>query len=293
MKIGSIQSLWRFPVKSFQGEQLQEAYFGQQGLIGDRSYALIETDTGKVVTAKSVRHYPDLLFCQAQFLEEPQPGNEAPPVKITLPNGTEFLSSDDDCDDKLSEYFKRNLTLARSAPEDYTIDQYHPNVEQLNPTGSKDVSVEQKLGSALFKSMGVDSPISEGSFMDVFPISIITTSTLEALKSGDPSVNFNERRFRMNITLATKNPGFIENQWIGKTLQTAQGVVFAITMPDPRCVMTSLEQKDIPKDSRVLRTMVENNRLDIMGSGKYPCAGVYGVVPAGGKVQLGDQVQLR
>lgn len=31
MKVGKIESFWRFPVKSFQGEKLNEAEFDNQG----------------------------------------------------------------------------------------------------------------------------------------------------------------------------------------------------------------------------------------------------------------------
>ena len=63
-------------------------------------------------------------------------------------------------------------------------------------------------------------------------------------------------------------------------------------MPDPRCVMTTLPQNGIPKDNYVLRTLVSNNRLDIMGSGKFPCAGVYAVVGTAGLVSVNDNVEL-
>ena len=56
--------------------------------MGDRAYALIDTDTGKVVSAKSVRLFPDLFGCRAAFVEPPRAGRELPPVRITLPDGT-------------------------------------------------------------------------------------------------------------------------------------------------------------------------------------------------------------
>src|SRR6266404_3568145 len=81
--VGSIAGLWRFPVKSMRGEQLEEAGLTERGLVGDRAYALIDTDTGKVVSAKSVRLFPDLLGCRAcfprtrRFLLRPVPGVRA------------------------------------------------------------------------------------------------------------------------------------------------------------------------------------------------------------------------
>jgi uncharacterized protein YcbX len=69
--VGSVVGLWRFPVKSMRGEQLQEADVTERGILGDRAYALIDKDTGKVVSAKSVKLFPDLLNCKAAFVEPP------------------------------------------------------------------------------------------------------------------------------------------------------------------------------------------------------------------------------
>lgn len=107
-----------------------------------------------------------------------------------------------------------------------------------------------------------------------------------------PETNFDVRRFRMNVVVKTTDPGFAENAWIGKTLTIGNNVPLMITMPDPRCVMTTLSQNGIPKDNYVLRTLVDHNRLDIMGSGKFPCAGVYAVVETVGLVSVNDIVEL-
>lgn len=292
MNIGTIEALWRFPIKSFQGEKLNQVEFDSHGILGDRAYALIDKETGKVISAKSVKLFPDLLMCSAFYLKEPRPGEEIPSVKITLANGTSVNSDSKDIDQILSGFFGRDVTLARLAPDDYTIDQYHPDLANLDPAGNRNISIEQKLGSALFKDMGVDSPLPRGSFMDVFPVSLMTTSTLKYLNELRPETNFDIRRFRMNVVLKTTDPGFVENEWVGKTLTIGNNVPLVITMPDPRCVMTTLPQNGIPKDNYVLRTLVSNNRLDIMGLGKFPCAGVYAVALTAGLVSVNDNVEL-
>jgi hypothetical protein len=166
--VGSVAELWRFPVKSMRGEQLQEAAVTERGVLGDRAYALIDTDTGKVVSAKSVKLFRDLLNCTAKFVEPPREDGDTPPVQISLPDGTVARSDSAGVDRTLSTYFKRNVALRRSAPEDFTIDQYHPDVEGADPGGNRDVVVPQKLGSALFASLGMESPVPVGSFLDVF-----------------------------------------------------------------------------------------------------------------------------
>jgi MOSC domain-containing protein len=288
--VGSVAGLWRFPVKSMRGEQLTQAEITNRGVLGDRAYALIDTDTGKVVSAKSVRLFPDLLDCQAAFVQPPQAGGELPPVRITLPNGTFANSDSSEVNSVLSEYFKRNVTLARAAPDDFTIDQYHPDVENLNPEGHRDTFVEQKLGSAFFAEAGLASPVPAGSFFDLFPLTALTTSTLKHLNELRPESRFDQRRFRMNVIVDTKGDGFVENNWISRVLGIGDEVRIRVVMPDSRCVMTTLAQDDLPKDTDILRTLARYNRVNVGDAGQFPCAGVYAVVETPGVVRLQDQL---
>jgi uncharacterized protein YcbX len=136
--VGSVATLWRFPVKSMGGEQLHDVEVTERGVLGDRSYALIDKDTGKVVSAKSAKLFPNLLDCKAAFVEPPRRGGDLPPVQILLPDSTTVRSDSGEVDRLLSAYFKRNVTLERAAPVDFTIDQYHPDVEGADPGGNRD-----------------------------------------------------------------------------------------------------------------------------------------------------------
>ena len=290
--VGSVASLWRFPVKSMRGETLERAELTEYGLVGDRAYALIDVQTGKVVSAKSVRLFPDLLDCRATFVEPPQSGRELPPVRVVLPNGKEMTSDSSDVDPLLSEYFRREVRLARTAPDDFTIDQYHPDIEDLDPEGHRDTFIEQKLGSALFAEAGLDSPVPIGSFFDLFPVSVLTTSTLKQLSQVSPQSRIDERRFRMNVIVETMEAGFVENDWIGKELAIGEGVRLNVALPDPRCVMTTLAQDDLPNDNDILRALVQHNRIQVGDIGQFPCAGVYAVPVASGSMRTGDSITI-
>jgi len=290
--VGSVTALWRFPVKSMKGEQLQQAELTERGLVGDRAYALIDVDTGKVVSAKSVRLFPDLLGCRSIFVEPPRLEGDLPPVRITLPDGISVLSDSGDVNRVLTGFFRRQVRLARVAPEDFTIDQYHPDVEDVDPAGHRDTVVAQKLGSALFAEVGLPSPVPVGSFFDVFPVSVLTTSTLKRLSELRPQTRFDPRRFRMNVIVDTGEAGFVENGWIGRQLAIGGAVRLGVSMPDSRCVMTTLAQDDLPADTDVLRTLARHNRLEVGGVGLYPCAGAYAVVAAPGTIRTGDRAAL-
>jgi uncharacterized protein YcbX len=274
------------------GERLEQAELTERGLVGDRAYALIDVDTGKVVSAKSVKLFPDLLSCRAAFVEPTRAGHELPPVRITLPDGTSVNSDSVDVDRALSAHFRRDLTLARTAPDDFTIDQYHPDVENLDPAGHRDTVVEQKLGSAFFAEVGLASPVPVGSFFDLFPLSVLTTSTLDRLNELRPESRFDERRFRMNLIIRTKEAGFVENDWIGRGLAIGEAVRLNVALPDPRCVMTTLAQDELPKATDVLRTLARYNRVQVGTAGQFPCAGVYAVVETRGSLRTNDRVTL-
>ena len=290
--VGTVAGLWRFPVKSMRGERIEQVELTGRGLVGDRAYAIIDVETGKVASAKSVRLFPDLLGCQATFVEPPQSGSEPPPVRITLKNGTTVTSDAGDCDRVLSAFFRREVKLARSAPENFTIDQYHPDVEGADPAGRRDSVVDQKLGSAYFAEAGLPSPVPAGAFFDLFPVSVLTTSTLERLNELRPQTRFDERRFRMNVIVGATEPGFVENGWIGRELAIGDGVRLSMALSDPRCVMTTLAQDDLPADTDVLRTLVQHNKLEVADAGQFPCCGAYAVVQAPGPLRTGDRVAL-
>ena len=212
--------------------------------------------------------------------------------KFPCLNGTVLRSDAAEVDRALSMYFKRNVALRRAAPRDFTIDQYHPDVEGADPGGSRDVVVSQKLGSALFASLGLESPVPVGSFLDVCPISLLTSSTLARLTELHPQSSFDVRRFRMNMILRTERLGLIENEWVGHALAMGDVTRLSVALLDPRCVMVTLAQGDLPKDTDVLRTIVHHNRVQVGDLGKFPCAGVYAVVITPGTLRIGDQVVL-
>ena len=214
--VGSMVEIWRFPVKSMQGESLEQVELEERGVLGDRAYALIDEETGKVVSAKSVTRFPNLLECRATFVEPPQAGSEMPPVLITLPDGASVTSGSGQVDGVLSAYFRRDVTLARAEPEDFTIDQYHPNIEGADPAGHRDAVVEHKAGSTLFAELGLPSPVPVGALFDAFPMSVLTTSTLDQLRALGSGSAWDPRRFRMNAIVKTRGVGFVENEWVAR-----------------------------------------------------------------------------
>jgi uncharacterized protein YcbX len=251
------------------GETLADAPIEHGGLRGDRSYAIVDSATGKVVSAKNVKLFPDMLACRATYVEPPCADAPLPPVQITLPNGVTVRNDTPNADAILSAFFRRDVVLAATAPQTYTIKQ-----------------------AAMFEQFGMRSTLPPGSLLDAYALSVLTTSTLAQLADLRPASRFDERRFRMNVIVHTHTPGFVENAWVGRKLEIGTAVRVHVAMPDPRCALTTLRQGDLPLDTEVLRTLIQHNNIPIASLGDLPCAGVYASVEAAGNVRLGAQITL-
>lgn len=104
-----VLEIWRYPVKSLGGEQIEAAQIGAAGIIGDRGWGIRHIETGNVLTA---RRAPELLFAAARV--------EGDEVVITLPDGAEARSGDSDVDAVLSSWLDREVELVRPGAEGAT-----------------------------------------------------------------------------------------------------------------------------------------------------------------------------
>ncbi len=57
VQVGSVAALWRYPVKSMMGEELNSSDVTDRGLLGDRQFAVVDRATGKVGGAKNPRKW--------------------------------------------------------------------------------------------------------------------------------------------------------------------------------------------------------------------------------------------
>ena len=86
--LGLVVSLWRYPVKSMMGEELNATEVTERGLLGDRAYALVDRADGKAATAKNPRKWPRLFDFRAIFIAPARAAAPVPPVRIALPDGS-------------------------------------------------------------------------------------------------------------------------------------------------------------------------------------------------------------
>ena len=265
---GTIVSLWRYPVKSMQGEELNASLIGERGVVGDRAYALIDAGDGKIASAKNPRKWPHLFAFRASYAEPPRSETETAPVAITLPDGTRVAGNQPNLATLLKPILGREVALKAAAPAKPVLEEYWPDIEGLD-----------------HRDKVTDESMPAGSFFDLAPIHLLTTATLDRLRSLHPDGRFEVRRFRPNIVVAVDGQPheFVENDWVGKTLALGSEVRLQIFRPCGRCVMTTLAQSDLPGDPSILRTAVQNNRGHV---------GVYAKVLRGGTVRRGDAVRV-
>jgi len=119
IEVGSVVSLWRYPVKSMMGEELNAAEVTKVGLLGDRAYAIVDSSDGKVASAKNPRKWPQLFDFRAALADAPRTGIPVPPVHITLPNGSSVNSDQAAVHQLLSEVLKREGEIIRSSRSAY------------------------------------------------------------------------------------------------------------------------------------------------------------------------------
>jgi uncharacterized protein YcbX len=263
------------------GEELNASAVTERGLLGDRAYAVVDRADGKVASAKNPRKWPRMFDFRAAYVDAPRTGAKAPPVRITLPDGTTVSSEQPDLARILAAAFAREVTFnaagagdqaggASSSPQpgEVTAEEYWPDMEGLD-----------------YRDTVTDFALPEGTFFDCATVHLLTTATLDRLRELYPQGHFEVRRFRPNIVVGTPSGAsdFVENAWIGHTLAIGDDVRLDITGPAPRCVMTTLSQGNLPKDAGILRTAAQHNGVNV---------GVYASVVQGGTVRRGDPIRL-
>lgn len=280
-----VVSLWRYPVKSMAGEELDAVEVTARGLTGDRAYALVDTATKKVGSAKSVKKFGELLKCRAEFVAAPQPATAGrpearpPAVRITLPDGAVLVSDQPDAAAALAAAFGPQVSLVSTAPDGLMLEFAAGTLG-----GQHAETTEAPLSSA--------AP--PGTFFDLACVHLLTTATLRRLQEAYPEGQFAVQRFRPNLVVECPGEsGFVENAWVGRTVSIGPELVLRVSIPCARCVMTTLPRADLPHDPGILRTAAQHNRLDRGEYGRLACVGVYADVVKPGRIRRGDPVRLR
>ncbi len=277
--------LYRYPVKSMAGESLDQLTLGPKGVPGDRAWAVRDEKRGGIRGAK---HFRELMQCSARYAQEPAAEGSSP-AEVTLPSGEVLGTGDDALPEKLGELVNCPVSFWPLMPAD-ALDHYrrgapiHEDMEQewrrvfARPEGTPlpDLSV---FPPELFE---FESPL--GTYFDAFPLLLLTQQSLDTLARATPDSQFDVRRFRPNILLdAPSDDPFPELAWVGKEV-TIGSATLKVELHCPRCQMTTHGFADLPRDSKIMQTMIRESEGNL---------GVYASVVTPGKVSMGDTLSVQ
>ncbi len=252
--VGTIESLWRYPVKSMRGEQLAEGFVGFAGVHGDRLYAFRGPDSPPGFPYLTARERHAMLLHRPRFRH---------PARAALPPN---LAQARDLDPVLA-----------AAPADA--------VDLALDVETPDGRVLAIDDPALARSLGADVTLlrSDKAITDCRPVSLFSVQSAGAL-GVELGRSVDKRRFRANVYLDLDGTtGFAEDGFVGKTLRLGADAMVHVVERDPRCAMTTLDPDTAERDFQVLKTVTARH------DGK---AGVYAAVMVEGIVRPGDPVEV-
>ena len=193
--VGSVESLWRYPVKSMRGEELKEAFVGFSGIYGDRLFAFSSSASPKGFPYFTGREQKKMLRYRPRFRNAT---SAARPINLddamSLAPGVTPLYAD------LAELI---VDVEMPMGEVLAIDD-----PAMISTLAEDINDEHEL--TLMRS--------ERALTDCRPVSLFSIQSSKAL--GDElGIDVDKRRFRANISLDLESEeGFGEDAFVGRTL---------------------------------------------------------------------------
>ncbi len=247
--LGTVAELWRYPVKSLQGEPLREASVGPEGVEGDRRFGLV-TPSGHVLSAKSERA---VLAASARWLGDGH-------VEITLPDGARVRSGQPATDDVLSAWLGRSVRLHRAGSDErhtvQLIDDDYPD--------------------------GVEFSTQPGVFYDSSStLHLLSDGALRAARREHPTGQWDPRRFRANVVVALDGDEAVEDDWVEHDVRLGEVAAF-VRKRTGRCVITACAQPGgLEADLEIVRSLRRSRGGDL---GVYLRAHATGVVRVGDTV---------
>src|SRR5436190_12569519 len=210
--IGTVESLWRYPVKSMRGSEIPEAYLGFSGVYGDRCFAIKDSAARVGFPYLNATRHPPMLGYQPRF--------RFPERAAQPPNLMEAMS------------ISPGVTPANAAPNDLDLDVVTPSGRRL-PVD--DPAVLKLLAEGLDGEHSLSVIRSDRALTDCRPVSVISLQSIRQI--GDElGATLDKLRFRANIYLdLTTGQGFGEDALVGRQLRLGARTMLMVLERDPRC----------------------------------------------------------
>lgn len=258
--IGTVESLWRYPVKSMRGEELQEAFVGFSGVYGDRLYAFRNSEAPKGFPYLTGRELATLLLYQPRFRN---------PELMTRPSN---LAE--------AEAIAPGLTPVYADSAGLALDVDTPSGNRL---AIGDPKLIDMLRAGIREAHELTLLQSDRAMTDCRPVSLFSIHTARQL-GEELSTRLDKRRFRANLYVDLKSGrGFDEDALVGRTLRIGAKACIAVMERDPRCKMITLDPDTGQQNAEVMKQLARAHETK---------AGVYGAVLVEGTVRPGDEITL-
>lgn len=276
-----VEQIWQYPVKSMIGGRVPSADLDESGVVGDRTWATRDEVRGGIRGAKKIG---GLMRLAAAYADGPERA-----VTITLPDGATVSTGDDDVHARVSAALGHQVTLWPLQPAE-DLDHYRRGapdsdelMEELRDVFGREVD-EPLPDLSVFPEEILEYESPPGTYVDAFPLMLMTTSALRSLADALPDSVIDVRRFRPSLVIDTGDaPGHPEVDWIGRRVHIGD-VALDVTTGCPRCVMVTRElATETPQDRAILRHIVKDLDQDV---------GVYATVAHPGPVTTGDAVTV-
>ena len=280
-----VEQIWRYPAKSMLGERLREAELTTAGLLGDRGWAVRDEVRGGIRGAKKIA---ELMLLGARYLAPPSDRNATPHIEITLPDGARVASSDPDVDERVSAALDHQVTLWPLQPST-DLDHYRRGSADSDDFLQEMRDIFGRLEDEPLPDLSVFPPeILEyesppGTYLDAFPLLVLTTGSMQSLQDRLPESAIDVRRFRPNLLVRADADGdqaWPELDWVGRQA-TLGGATLEFVTPCPRCVMITRPVAELQSDRSIMRTVVRDADQSL---------GVYATVVTPGEVHEGDEL---
>ena len=258
--VGTVESLWRYPVKSMRGEELDELFSGYAGVYGDRLFAFESSANEKGFPFFTGRDQRQMIRYRARFRN---PEKAARPVNLGE-----------------AEKLSPNLNPISADASDLMVDVETPEGKTF---AINDPALIDNLRANIDGKHKLTLLRSDKAITDCRPLSIFAVQT--AKKLGDETgVNVDKRRFRANVYVDLTNAdGFAEDRFVGRSLRIGSKVTVAVLQRDARCMMITLDPDTAEKSPAILKAVAQAHE---------GMAGVYGAVLTEGMIRKGDPVEL-
>ena len=264
-----VEAIWRFPLKSAQGESVWCLYFGLDGPAGDRSWACLSAD-GLVVSAKNPRRWGRLLHVMARLVTVGPEGG----LLVSVPGRGPQRAGTARADQDLSGWLGEQVRLTSEVPAQARLHRLWPREPGLIP----DWAASAVAGGGEITQIGGATP--GGRFVDFGAVHLVTTSALDALQRDSGTADV--RRLRPNLVLSLdREPA------PGDRIQVGRDVTLRVLVPTPRCAIPAAAQPGLEHAPEVLRA-ISRHRVQLPGLGRAACFGSYAQVLTPGTVAVGD-----